>query len=215
MSRDGQFVAYSTSSSVRVFKLNINGDEVRVEPLASLNIPNVQQLIFVSNIFLAAVSPRETLLVDIHTGDKHSLESSEEESDIISPISSIAVSRDEKWLAVGDMLNRIRVFDLVDKKYYCKLPALHSQHSAMSFFPSSSTLVVSAAEEIYFYDVEEQEFTPWSRDLAHSMPRNYTTCASKDTIVGIDFNEDTMLLWSAFFLCLVDLKEVSYVMSSY
>jgi len=207
ISRDGLSVAYANAFTVKAFHLSFNGDEVQVKALQLPRIPNVQKLAFLSNSTLAAIDSKSVMLLDILAGDVHVLRS-EDEDDSVAPIIAIAVSKDEKWLAVGDLLNRIRIFDLEAKEYFCTVPVLNSLHSAISFHPSSPTLVISAGEELYFYDVVEQEFTPWSRDLTYCTPRNYTTCAAKDEIVGIDFNEDTMLLWATTFLCLVDLKNM-------
>lgn len=169
----------------------------------------MQQLTFISNTTLAAASSRYVSLVDVATEQVTDLSIDDaDDSDIIAPIITISASKDGQWLAVGDLLNRIRIYSLETRRFYSALPSLTFLHTAISFHPSS-TLVVSAGEELYFYNIAEQEFTPWSKELSRFKPLNYTTCAAKNAIVGIDFKDNTMLLWASQFLCIVDLSEVS------
>ncbi|KAJ3162242.1 U3 small nucleolar RNA-associated protein 4 [Geranomyces variabilis] len=102
-------------------------------------------------------------------------------------IATLAVSADGQWLASGDMLNRIHVFNLDALKHHATLPVFSSMHTTLTFHPSSPTLVVTCtSNEFYLYDCEDARLTDWSREYSQRLP--FRWLARKEVITGVAFD---------------------------
>jgi len=86
---------------------------------------------------------------------------------------------------------------------------LDSMHTALSFDISGATLVVtSASNQFNLYDVELLSLKDWSREYAHSLPRDFVQSFEK--MVGISFDpykKSSLILYSTTFFCFIDLKK--------
>ncbi|TPX65865.1 hypothetical protein SpCBS45565_g04902 [Spizellomyces sp. 'palustris'] len=124
-------------------------------------------------------------------------------------VATLAVSGDGQWLASGDLLNRIHVFNLDSLKHHATLPIFSSLHTSLTFHPSSPTLVVTCtSNEFFLYDCEEATLTDWSREYSHRLP--YRWLQRKEVVMGVGFDPKrpaVVTLWGATHLCFVDLEK--------
>ncbi|CAG8528012.1 6057_t:CDS:10 [Ambispora gerdemannii] len=128
-----------------------------------------------------------------------------------STITTIAVSNDSRWLATGDLSNKIHIFDLRDFSHYTQVQKFKSLQNGLTFNPNSSILLITLiSNEFYLFDLEKESLTDWSRSYSTKLPRKFVEI--KDKIMGCTFNPgrpDSVLLWNANFICIVDInKEV-------
>ncbi|KAL1924575.1 uncharacterized protein VTP21DRAFT_4229 [Calcarisporiella thermophila] len=231
LSENGRWIAAATVEEVKLFHLQYNEhNQVSVQKVRSL--PNLSgpdaetmgahQLLFTpdSTKLIVASLDSTVAILDLSqwpgeikvlrrfgqhqgTGD-----GGESEQGKPSSVISLAVSADGQWMATGDLLNRVHVFNLDTLQHHLTLPRYGSTHTALSFHPyKPNTLVVALANnELYLHDLETRKLTDWSRRCSHRLPRKFLRL--RDKIVGIAYNParpSTLMAWGATFMCQVDL----------
>ncbi|RKO91094.1 quinon protein alcohol dehydrogenase-like superfamily [Blyttiomyces helicus] len=124
-------------------------------------------------------------------------------------VCSLAVSADGMWLASGDRIGRIFVFNLDSLKHHATLPRFDSPHTSLSFHAKTPTLVVTCtSNEFFMYDCERRDLTDWSRENSRRLP--YRWLLRKDIVMGaaVDPAADGIVtLWGASSSCFVDLEK--------
>ncbi|TPX62599.1 hypothetical protein PhCBS80983_g00402 [Powellomyces hirtus] len=124
-------------------------------------------------------------------------------------IATLAVSGDGQWLASGDLLNRIHIFNLDSLKHHATLPVFSALHTTLSFHPSSPTLIVTCtSNEFYLYDCEEARLTDWSREYSQRLPLRWLH--RKDIIMGVAFDPRkpaVMIMYGSTHITFIDLEK--------
>ncbi|KAI8818219.1 quinon protein alcohol dehydrogenase-like superfamily [Fimicolochytrium jonesii] len=122
---------------------------------------------------------------------------------------TLSVSGDGQWLASGDMLNRIHVFNLDSLKHHATLPIFSTLHTTLTFHPTSPTLITTtASNEFYLYDCEEARLTDWSREYSQRLPLRWLN--RKEVVLGVAFDPlrpAGMILWAANHFTFIDLEQ--------
>ncbi|CAJ0866202.1 20365_t:CDS:2, partial [Entrophospora sp. SA101] len=151
ISQDGEWIAVSDITRVKLFRVvddnmndsgglvvrKINFPKIDQEYIGAHHLlftPDNRKLIVVLNdcriiIFGLDISRRNNK-IEILTQFKQIQNEQEKGS-----ITSIAISNDSLWLACGDELNRIRIFNLEKLKYHSTLPIFSSKHASLTFDP--------------------------------------------------------------------------------
>ncbi|KAF8935978.1 U3 small nucleolar RNA-associated protein [Podila verticillata] len=128
----------------------------------------------------------------------------------VETIVSMAVSADGLWLATGDLLNRIFIFNLDTLQHHATLPKFDAPLTALHFHPYSPTLVIPTASNVfYLFNVETRRLTDWSREYSSDKTFPTKFLGLKDKILGIAFNparKNTVLVWGVSYICHVDLE---------
>ncbi|RKP09200.1 WD40-repeat-containing domain protein [Thamnocephalis sphaerospora] len=226
ISRDGQWVAVSDLEQIKLFRLQphpeVNGR------LAARKITAFPAHLGKSRgALLLAFSPDSTKLVaatpdaTVAVADLSAWESGEFRVAELHPphgqehaenttARSLDVSADGQWLAIGDLANRINVFNLDSLKHHATLPGFQSVHTALAFHPDSQQLFVALANnEFYAYDVERRRFTDWSRRIIALLPDSFRHM--RDHILGIAFSQahpETVLFWGSTFISRVHIDQM-------
>nr|CAG8600027.1 14375_t:CDS:10 [Entrophospora candida] len=225
ISQDGEWIAVSDITRVKLFrvvddKMNDSGGLV----VRKINFPKIDQeyigahhllftpdnrkLIVVLNdcriiIFGLDISRRNNK-IEILTQFKQIQNEQEKGS-----ITSIAISNDSLWLACGDELNRIRIFNLEKLKYHSTLPIFSSKHTSLTFDPFESILVITLTNNIfYLWNIIDHELTNWSRQYSNCLPDKFLCL--QDKIIGCTFNPTNnkiMILWTSRYFCFIDFSK--------
>nr|KAJ3415656.1 U3 small nucleolar RNA-associated protein 4 [Polyrhizophydium stewartii] len=192
ISNDGQWIALSDLHTVKLYRVALNAESDQPSIKRVKHFPESSS----GALALVFTSDGQRLVAAGVDGLRDG-----------AAVSSLAVSHDGKWLASGDVLNRIHVFNLETHKLQATLPVFHSLHTSLSFHPTQPTLIVTCtSNEFYLYDVEAARLSDWSRANSHRLPTRFLE--RRETIMGacIDPAKPTRLvLWGASFMCTVDL----------
>ncbi|KAF9427540.1 U3 small nucleolar RNA-associated protein [Podila epigama] len=128
----------------------------------------------------------------------------------VETIIAMAVSADGLWLATGDLLNRIFVFNLDTLQHHATLPKFDATLTTLHFHPTAPILVVPTANNVfYIYNVETRRLTDWSREYSSDKAFPDKFLNLKDKIMGVAFNparKNTMIVWGSSFMVHVDLE---------
>ncbi|KAG0338153.1 U3 small nucleolar RNA-associated protein [Podila humilis] len=127
----------------------------------------------------------------------------------VETIVAMTVSPDGLWLATGDLLNRIFIFNLDTLQLHATLPKFDAPLNALHFSPHLPILVVPTSSNVFYvFDVETRRLTNWSKECSSDkvFPERFLNL--KDKILGIAFNparKNTLLVWGASYICSVEL----------
>lgn len=214
LSKDSTHIAYADMDDVKLFQVQYSssGAVVAVHergPPTGLH-SSVLQLAFTSQSLLCATIDGTIQVVDLESNAVvHTLDHRQGEAPV--PLTTLAVSADEQWLASGDGANGIRVFNLDTMQHHVKLPAFDSVHTALSFHLASSVLVVACwSGFFYLYNVEERELQEYTTSNCNQIPKQQLR--GRPRLIGVSFNPanpDTMVLFSSSFLCSVDMSKAA------
>ncbi|CAB4408248.1 unnamed protein product [Rhizophagus irregularis] len=124
------------------------------------------------------------------------------------PLTSLTISEDGKWLATGDLLNQIYVYNLETLKHHMTINQFSSIHTSLTFNPFEPILVITlTSNQFYLFDLQQKKLTDWSLKYSEKLPQNFLNL--KDKIMGCSFNpsSDSMIVWGANYLCLIDFNK--------
>ncbi|CAG8487478.1 2874_t:CDS:10 [Acaulospora morrowiae] len=128
------------------------------------------------------------------------------DSESVATVISVAINGDGKWMATGDLLNRINIYNLDGLEHHVTLPKYSSTHTSLTFHPSVPSLVVTlASNEFLIFDVESGKLTDWSQKHSQNLPNEFLRLENR--IMGCAFdpeNSNVMILWAANYFCLID-----------
>ncbi|KAJ1974523.1 U3 small nucleolar RNA-associated protein, partial [Dimargaris xerosporica] len=122
----------------------------------------------------------------------------------------LTVSDDGQWLASGDDLNRIHVYNLDSLMHTTMLPIYPERVMAFAFCPNRAHLVLALyRNKVLAFDVEASRLTHWSRNVtaaATLYPKELLN--SPYQIQGLLFSPsypDEVFAWSHGFICRVNM----------
>ena len=222
----GKFVAFSDVCRSRVVCVsNLTGVSSKkrkhlpkVSPVSSDPhcLPPAHRLAFTpdsSQLIIAGTSAlvHVTKIRDNHISVLHSFsEHSARVDGKVVPVVLLQVSQCGRFLATGDLANRLYIYDLSMLSCISTLPIGLSSHTAIGFQPGNTVLVTcSSNKRIHLFDFVKGQFTEWSRKAASKgLPQQWLNHGAK--VDGICFSEQypcKMVLWGHSVFCTVDLSE--------
>lgn len=174
----GHWVAYSSQSSFRLFRLNWEEKtpcEITLTKVPIMWIKSALTITFTPDSErLITSSPNGKIFVMKLESDGHVYVAHVFKNEIDSSLNAPAsiFSATNKYLAVIDLLYFVKIYDLVKLEPLYALPNRSSLPTAISFRPLSTCLIVAYQDHsVVEYDVEERCYTKWCKE-ANSVSLN-------------------------------------------
>uniref|UniRef100_A0A673ZEQ6 UTP4 small subunit processome component n=1 Tax=Salmo trutta TaxID=8032 RepID=A0A673ZEQ6_SALTR len=188
LSSCGGWLAYSTMSSVRLYRLQTDNNDISItKVLPSLDcglhyVRYTTGLLTYFIMFAKGVWSRQ-------------------------PIHLMTNSVDGKWLATANSDCEIHVYNVQKLKLHCIVPVYSSCPSAMGIHPTTNNLtMVHADQQIFEYSIVEKQYTDWSRKLQKQGLHNLWL--DRDTpVTDVTFNPknpEQILLHDMHMFCIID-----------
>ncbi|KAM4733990.1 LOW QUALITY PROTEIN: U3 small nucleolar RNA-associated protein 4 homolog [Anableps anableps] len=207
----GSWLAYSTVSSVRLYRLQLSSNNVGIQKVSKLpkELHSVHQLCFSSDSsrLFASSSLSSVIVVALDQAECKYLHTLKHKSGSRQPIHILSPSEDGQWLAAANTDCEIHVFNLRKMKLHCSVPAYGSCPTAVSIHPTSCNLVsVHADQQIFEFSLKQKEYTEWSRQLQKR--GLHVLWLQRDTpITRVTFNPKNpahIVLNDTFMFCIID-----------
>ncbi|XP_005101778.1 U3 small nucleolar RNA-associated protein 4 homolog [Aplysia californica] len=202
-------VAFSDTKGVRLFQLNLKNDDSSVPDVSLTRVPcgllePARLMTFTSSgQALVAVSTSGSLqVVDVSTGRvKHTVKSVS-----ASPIHRLSASPNGSHFATATTDHGIHVYSAATGQHVCSCPVQKSQVSALAFSPHSPSLVIAYSNHsIYEFDVDQREYTPWSRANSSLFQQNWLRpMSSVRQITFSPHRPDLVVFHTDAILCVLD-----------
>jgi WD40 repeat protein len=207
LSPNGQLLAYSTATDLRILSLSAHGQPPKKVRSSLSGRAYVTALAFSpDSTRLLAGTDRGTALLCRLKGGEGKEEEEPAESDFLaqdddreewggSAVLSLSWSFDGGRAAAACLDGSIHVLATTPGSKSLavewRLPRLDSAPSAMAFHPSAAVLVVAAvrSNRLYMFDVARRDLTDWCKDVGDRMPEQIT--GRSDCIIGLCFNPAT------------------------
>ncbi|KAM3870487.1 U3 small nucleolar RNA-associated protein 4 homolog [Diretmus argenteus] len=207
----GGWLAYSTVSSVRLYRLQYNNNNVSITKVTKLPkvLTSAHQLCFApdSSKLFASSSQSSVVVVALCQSECKYLHTLKTKSGTRQPIHLMSASDDGKWLATASTDCRIHVYNLHKLKLHCTVPVYSSCPTAIAIHPTTSNLVmVHADQQILEYSLAQKEYTEWSRKLQKQ--GLHPLWLDRDTpIIHVTFNPKNpahIILHDTYMFCVID-----------
>uniref|UniRef100_A0A8C7VLG0 UTP4 small subunit processome component n=1 Tax=Oncorhynchus mykiss TaxID=8022 RepID=A0A8C7VLG0_ONCMY len=210
LSSCGGWLAYSTVSCVRIYRLQTDNNNISITKVSKLPkaLRSAHQLCFSSDSSkMFAASSQSSVLVIALTQSEckyvHTLKPKSGQQ----PIHLMTTSVDGKWLAAANSDCEIRVYNLQKLKLHCIVPVYGSCPSAMGIHPTTNNMtVVHADQQLFEYSIVEKQYTDWSRKLQKQGLHN--VWLDRDTpVTHVTFNPknpNQVVLHDMHMFCIID-----------
>ncbi|KAK2841753.1 hypothetical protein Q5P01_011953 [Channa striata] len=209
----GGWLAYSTVSGIRVYRLQYDDDDDNVSISKVSKLPKVfssaHQLCFSSDSskLFASSSQSSVIVVALNQSECKYLHTFRSKSGSRQPVHLLSTSKDGKWLATANTDGEIHVYNLEKRKLHCTVPVYSSCPTALAIHPVSSNLIaVHADQQIFEYSLVRKEYTEWSRKLQKQ--GLHSLWLQRDTpITHVAFNPRNpahIILHDTFMFCIID-----------
>ncbi|XP_058501972.1 U3 small nucleolar RNA-associated protein 4 homolog [Solea solea] len=207
----GGWMAYSTVSGVRLYRVHHDNNNVSVTKVSKLprSLCSAQQLCFSSDsskLFVSS-SRSSVLVVSVSQSECKHLHTLKPKSGCTQPVHLLCVSEDGKWLATANTDCEVHVYNLDKMKLHCTVPVYSSCPTAIGLHPVTNNLVmVHADQQVFEFSVQHHSYTDWSRTLQrrglHSL---WTERDTPVTHVIFDPRHPShIILHDAFMFCIID-----------
>ncbi|XP_077372465.1 U3 small nucleolar RNA-associated protein 4 homolog [Festucalex cinctus] len=207
----GEWLAYSTISSIRLYKLQTNNSSISITKVSK--VPKVlhaaQQLCFSSDSskLFASCSHSSVVVVSISQSECKYVRTLKPQPASRQPIHLLHASDDGNWLVTANTGCEIHVYNLQKFKLHCTVPVYGSCPTAVAIHPTTRNLItVHADQQIFEFSLVQKEYTDWSRKLQkqglhplwlqRDMPITHVTFNPK--------NSAHILLHDTFMFCIID-----------
>ncbi|XP_069575492.1 U3 small nucleolar RNA-associated protein 4 homolog [Brachyistius frenatus] len=207
----GGWLSYSTVSSVRLYRLQHDDNNISISRVSRLpkELRSVQQLHFSSDSsrLFASSSQSSVVVVGLERTECKHLHTFRHKSGSRQPVHLLVASDDGKWLAAANTDCEIHVYDLHKMKLHCTVPVYSSCPTAIAIHPTTSSLIsVHADQQIFEFSLLQKEFTEWSRRLQKLGLHPLWT--ERDTpVTHVTFNPTNpahIILHDTFMFCIID-----------
>ncbi|XP_037110960.1 U3 small nucleolar RNA-associated protein 4 homolog [Syngnathus acus] len=206
----GEWLAYSTLSSVRLYRLQVlnNISITKVSKIPKI-LHSAQQLCFSSDSskLFASCSLSSVVVVSLSQSECKYIHTLKPQPGSPQAVHLLNASDDGKWLVTANTGCEIHVYNLQKLKLHCTLPVYSSCPTALAIHPTTGNLVtVHADRQIFEFSLVQKEYTDWSRKLQnHGL---HPLWLQRDTpITHVSFNPKNsahILLRDAFMFCIID-----------
>ncbi|XP_029993194.1 U3 small nucleolar RNA-associated protein 4 homolog [Sphaeramia orbicularis] len=207
----GGWLAYSTVSSVRLYRLQHDNNNISINKVSKLPkiLHSAHQLCFSSDSskLFASSTNSSVIILSLNQSECKYLHTLKPKSDSRQPIHLLFPSEDGKWLATANTDCEVHVYNLNKLKLHCTVPVYSSCPTAIAIHPTSSNLVtVHADQQMFEYSLVQKEYTDWSRKLQKQ--GLHPLWLQRDTpITHVTFNPKNpahIILHDTFMFCIVD-----------
>uniref|UniRef100_A0A8C7ZF61 UTP4 small subunit processome component n=1 Tax=Oryzias sinensis TaxID=183150 RepID=A0A8C7ZF61_9TELE len=207
----GSWVAFSTVSSVRLYKLQLSNGNISIKKVSKLpkELHSVHQLCFSSDSsrLFASSAQASVVVASLDQLQCKHLHTLKPKSGSSQPIHLLSASENGNWLAAANTDGQIHVFNLHKLKLHCTLPVYSSCPTAIAIHPTTGHLLSAHADQqIFEFSLKLKEYTAWSRSLQRE--GLHPLWLQRDTpITHIAFNRNKpahVFLHDAFMFCIID-----------
>lgn len=211
LSRCGGWLAYSSVSSVRLYRLNFKDDHLSIVKISKLPkvLSSAHQLCFSadSSKLFAASSHSSVHVISLSQSECKYVHTFKPASGCTEPVHLLAPSADGKWLATANRACEVHVYNLRKLKHHCTVPVYNSCPSAMAINPATNNLLmVHADHQIFEFSIAERRYTDWSRRVQKE--GLHPLWFERDVpITHVNFNPQKpaqFLLHDMYMFCVVD-----------
>ncbi|XP_070828362.1 U3 small nucleolar RNA-associated protein 4 homolog [Chaetodon trifascialis] len=205
----GGWLAYSTVSSVRLYRLHYKCISITKVSKLPKDLRSAHQLCFSSDSskLFASSSHSSVIVVSLKQLECKYLHTFKPKSGSSQPVHLLCTSDDGKWLATANTDCEIHVYNLHKLKLHCTVPVYGSCPTAIAIHPTTNNLVVAHADQqIFEYSLDQKEYTEWSRNLQKQ--GLHPLWLQRDTpVTHITFsprNPAHIFLHDTFMFCIID-----------
>ncbi|KAF1387125.1 hypothetical protein PFLUV_G00102020 [Perca fluviatilis] len=205
----GGWLAYSTVTSFRLYRLQNNNISVTKVSKLPKDLRSAHQLCFSpdSSKLFASSSHSSVIVVGLNQPECKYLHTLKPKSGSRQPVHLLFASEDGKWLATANADCEIHVYNLDKLKLHCTVPVYSSCPTAIAINPTTSNLVaVHADQQIFEFSLVQKEYTEWSRKLQKQ--GLHSLWLERDTpITRVAFNPKNpahIILHDMFMFCIID-----------
>uniref|UniRef100_UPI0037E87EF1 U3 small nucleolar RNA-associated protein 4 homolog n=1 Tax=Semicossyphus pulcher TaxID=241346 RepID=UPI0037E87EF1 len=205
----GGWLAYSTISSVRLYRLQYNNVSITKVSRIPKELRSAHQLCFSSDSskLFASSSHSSVVVVALNQLECKYLLTLKPKSGSRQPVHLLFASEDGKWLVTASADCEVHVYNLHKLKLHCTVPVYSSCPTALAINPATSNLVVvHADQQIFEYSLVQKEYTEWSRKLLKQ--GLHSLWLERDTFVtNVTFNPTNpahIILHDTFMFCIID-----------
>uniref|UniRef100_A0A673YZM2 UTP4 small subunit processome component n=1 Tax=Salmo trutta TaxID=8032 RepID=A0A673YZM2_SALTR len=211
LSSCGGWLAYSTVSCVRIYRLQTDNNNISITKVSKLPkvLRSAHQLCFSldSSKMFAASSQSSVLVIALTQSESWSHSVTFPSPGSRQPIHLMTTSVDGKWLAAANSDCEIHVYNLQKLKLHCIVPVYGSCPSAMGIHPTTNNLtMVHADQQLFEYSIVEKQYTDWSRKLQKQGLHN--VWLDRDTpVTHVTFNQknpNQVVLHDMHMFCIID-----------
>ncbi|XP_060110076.1 U3 small nucleolar RNA-associated protein 4 homolog [Heteronotia binoei] len=208
----GTWIAYSTASRLCLYRAQLSGEHFALQRVPK--VPKVargaHQLLFSvdsTRLFVASDRGSVHILKLLQSGSCKHLYTLQPSSESPEAAVLLAVSADDRWLAVASGGGTVNVYNLQRAKPHCVLPAYNCPVTALAIHPVTNNLVVAHSDQqVLEFSILDKAYTPWSRKVQQQ--GLHCDWLERDTpITHIAFppkQDDQVLLHDTHMLCLLD-----------
>uniref|UniRef100_A0A7N9AYB1 UTP4 small subunit processome component n=1 Tax=Mastacembelus armatus TaxID=205130 RepID=A0A7N9AYB1_9TELE len=223
----GGWMAYSTVSSVRLYRLQYINNDISITKVGSccfLMLFSVLLIHIALSINFIMCGDNE-YRHDTHPSSSLSLlpsrcpnypkvlcrptgsASLQTPPNSLQPVHLLFASEDGKWLATANTDCEVHVYNLDKQKLHCTVPVHSSCPTAIAIHPVTSNLVMAHADQqIFEYSLLHKEYTEWSRKLQKQ--GLHSLWLQRDTpVTHITFstrNPAHIIVHDEFMFCIID-----------
>ncbi|XP_028286790.1 U3 small nucleolar RNA-associated protein 4 homolog [Parambassis ranga] len=207
----GGWLSYSTVSSVRLYRLQHDNNNISINKMSKLpkELRSVHQLCFSSDSskLFASSSQSSVVVVALSQLECKYLHTLKHKSGSRQPVHLLSPSEDGKWLATANTDCEIHVYNLHKMKLHCTVPVYGSCPTAIAIHPTTSHLIsVHADQQIFEFSLLQKEYTEWSRKLQKQ--GLHPLWLQRDTpVTHVTFNPanpEHIILHDTFMFCIID-----------
>ncbi|XP_062403581.1 U3 small nucleolar RNA-associated protein 4 homolog isoform X1 [Sardina pilchardus] len=207
----GGWLAYSTSSSLRLYKLQHENNNISITKMSKL--PKVlhwaHQLCFSadSSQLFAASASSSVHVVSLGANSCKHKHTFKPKTGSTQPIHLLSVSADGQWLATANSDREVHVYSLTTLKRHCTVPVYRSGVSAMAIHPTTSNLFMAHADQqVFEFSIEQKQYTDWSRTVQRD--GLHFKWLQRDTpVTSVTFNPRNpahIILHDMYMFCVID-----------
>ncbi|XP_034541161.1 U3 small nucleolar RNA-associated protein 4 homolog [Notolabrus celidotus] len=206
----GGWLAYSTVSSVRLYRLQYNNN-ISITKISRLpkELRWAHQLCFSSDSskLFASVNNSSVVIASLNQLECKYLHTLKPKSGSQQLVHLLFASEDGKWLATANTDCEVHVYNLHKQKLHCTVPVYSSCPTTLAINPATSNLVVvHADQQIFEYSLAQKEYTDWSRML-QKQGLHYLWLERDTPITNVTFNPKNsahIILHDTFMFCVID-----------
>uniref|UniRef100_A0A8C1ZJH7 UTP4 small subunit processome component n=1 Tax=Cyprinus carpio TaxID=7962 RepID=A0A8C1ZJH7_CYPCA len=207
----GEWIVYSTASSLRLYRLHCDNNNVSITKISKLPmvLSSANQLCFSSDsshLFSASTQSSVHLISLSQSGCKF-VGTLKPKSGSHQAIHLLAASEDGKWLASANSDHEVHIYNLQTRKAHCTVPVYSSAVTAMGIHPTTNCLfMMYADQQMCEYSIEQKQYTDWSRTVQRKGLHRFWM--ERDTpCLNVMFNPQNpshVILHDTYMLCIID-----------
>uniref|UniRef100_A0A8C6UT37 UTP4 small subunit processome component n=1 Tax=Neogobius melanostomus TaxID=47308 RepID=A0A8C6UT37_9GOBI len=207
----GSWLAYSTASSVRLYRLQYSENSISLTKISKLPkvLSSAHQLCFSSDStkLFASSSQSSVIVTALSESECKYVHTLKPKSGSRELVHLLAPSEDGKWLAAANANCEVHVYNIKRLKLHCTVPVYSSCPTAIAIHPTTSNLVVVHADkQVFEFSIGQKEYTDWSRKLQKQ--GLHPLWLERDTpITHISFNSKNpahIIMHDVYMLCIID-----------